>query len=334
MRVAGLQYYKAEQARASGLLQTGVSVSLVHEPENPRDPDAYAVVCGGYKLGHVPAFAAKLLRAANAPAALTGQVVAVMGQGKDLGVDVAIQTGIEAAPEKYALSSSQRDDRGVYAIVNVFDMRAYIGQSIRLDTRRREHLQDLQARNHSSPGLQADWLSFPQRFAFVVVDADPNDLVQKERQRVFLYATHHPACGYNQGDGFAPGQPATPIQSRVNRNRGFSGSRTGKAMSRSGRHRKSVQGSSRSGGLRYPQPGPSQTGVHSGQSGPSGSTVPSVPSVPSGQSGQATPVQPPGVRKPSGPSQPPGCSGCVGVLLLLGLTLVWAVSVVAGTLRP
>jgi hypothetical protein len=325
MRVAGLQYYKAEQARASGLLQTGVSVSLVHEPENPRDPDAYAVVCGGYKLGHVPAFAAKLLRAANAPAALTGQVVAVMGQGNDLGVDIAIQTGIEAAPEKYALSSSQRDDRGVYAIVNVFDMRAYIGQSTRLDTRRREHLQDLQARNHSSPGLQADWLSFPQRFAFVVVDADPNDLVQKERQRVYLYATHHPACGYNQGDGFAPGQPMTARQSRVNRNPGVSGRQTGRDKYRSGRYQTSMRGSSRPGSFRYPQPGSSQAGMHSGQSGPSGSA---------GRSGQATPNQPREVRKPSGPSQPPGCSGCVGVLLLLGLTLVWAVSVVAGTLRP
>jgi len=214
MRIVGVNYYAAHEAHRAGLLHEDVSVSIVHEPTNTHDQNAHAVYCGPHKLGHVPRFAAKLFRAARVPSPITGRITWVRGSVNTLELRLRIEHGIESSPSRHAMGVARSSASGIYAIVNAFDMRAYIGQAFNMEKRRREHLAALQQGKHSSPRLLADWREYPQRFAFVVVKpAPPPRLDLEESKFIYLYGTNDSALGYNQGQGFAPGSQSDPSRS-------------------------------------------------------------------------------------------------------------------------
>jgi hypothetical protein len=211
MRIVGLNYYAANEAHRAGLLHEFVAVSIFHEPTNTHDSDAHAVYCGPHKLGHVPRFAAKLFRAARVPSPIKGSIVLVRGPINALEIRLRIENGIEAAPKRHAINAIRSSASGVYAIANVFDMRAYIGKAHNMEDRRREHLAALQQGKHFSPRLLADWREYPQRFAFVVLKPAALDRLDFEESKfIDLYGTNDSALGYNQGQGFAPGSQSDP----------------------------------------------------------------------------------------------------------------------------
>lgn len=206
MRVVGIKHYDAEAARAAGVLRDGASVSIAHEPGNRYDPNAHTVHCGSYKLGHVPRFAAQLLGTAPTRSPISCVVTAVLDSADGLEIRLRMESGIQAAPDADALEAVASSQSGVYAIVNVVDMRAYIGQGQSMEQRRQAHLALLRRGTHFSSRLQADWRQWPERFAFVVLNqAAQTQLNYEEMRAIRLYGTNDLALGYNQGGGFAPG---------------------------------------------------------------------------------------------------------------------------------
>ena len=220
MRVVGVRNYAGKEARAASALHNGAAVSIQHEPRNGNDPNAHVVVCESYKLGYVPRFAAQLMVTAGVPSPLVGSVALVRPCGKSLEIRLDVVTRIDTAPSKYALTSATESASGIYAIVNVSNMRAYIGRAQDMEQRRRQHLLALQRGTHASPNLQVDWRRNPGQFAFVVVmPASMGDLEKEEIYYLKAYGTNHPALGYNQGEGFTPHPPQRDATKRPRRRR-------------------------------------------------------------------------------------------------------------------
>jgi hypothetical protein len=211
MRVVGSKHHHAREAFDAGVLRAGVAVLIRHQPNNGHDPNAYEVLCADYRIGHISRFAAAILRAARAPAVMSSVVSSVWQDGKSLEIRIAFNTGIESAPANFRLGTPTAADSGIYAIVNVYDMRAYIGKSKDMEQRRRQHLAKLQRGLHPSWSLQADWRNSPQRFAFVTVKAVSVDLLDsQEILALKTYGTNDIALGYNQGEGFSPISDPSP----------------------------------------------------------------------------------------------------------------------------
>lgn len=210
MRLTGLRYWQASTAVAAGAVCIGAPIRFEQAAERARtdmgeSAFSYRAYCGSYHLGHMPHFASTLLRAASAYIVVGGHIRTVSGSGNSLEIDVSIDSPIESAPSGHTLQCSQDENDGVYAIVNVRDMRAYIGKTANLDRRRKQHLNGLRKGTHPQTQLQQEWLSSPHAFAFVVIDASPEDIKKKEAYRIFIHGTQDPAIGYNFGEGFSPG---------------------------------------------------------------------------------------------------------------------------------
>lgn len=206
MRVVGLRYYESQIAKAisSGRLSVGCSLTFRYNPV-AADPDAFAAYLDGARIGSMPQFASQVLKAGNWISAVDAQVRVVTGHHKDLTVVVDIVSPFESAPQACSLSTPRSERSGVYAIVNVRSMKAYIGCSQRIDERRREHLHALQCGAHFSPHLQRDWNSRQSAFAFVILKAPPQKaLLEAEQYFKYIYDAENPAVGYNQGAGFSP----------------------------------------------------------------------------------------------------------------------------------
>lgn len=204
MHIVGLKYYSASDARKAKALVAGASVNFRHQYESSEHPDAYRAVCRRFHIGHMPSFASRLLVAAGGPSPVAGTVTSVSGRGGSTQVIVELTSPLKAAPENCSLRNPAPKGFGVYAIVNVRNMKAYIGSTNDFETRRVQHLRALEQGTHFSPNLQLDWRADPAAFAFVVIDEAPADLLQKEGYRKYIHHTEDPAVGYNQGCGFSP----------------------------------------------------------------------------------------------------------------------------------
>ena len=213
MRLMGAKHYQAAAADQEGVLRSGAPLKIIHEPDNEHDPDAYQVLCGPYKLGHIPGYAAQVLRAAGVSGPIHATVSGLTKKQSYLEIDIATETGVESSPPQCALGSPQNAVSGVYAIVNAYNLQAYVGRATDMEERRTQHLKALQSRTHFSPLLQSEWQEAPQRFAFVVIKEVPTHaLVKEEEYRIFIYGTNSRLCGYNQGSGFDPNSVRKPPQ--------------------------------------------------------------------------------------------------------------------------
>lgn len=225
MHVVGLRYENASGALEAGALIVGATVNFRHKYVSAEHPDAYAAYCSRYKIGFMPRFGSRLLMAAGYSSPITSEIRAVSGSGKSIAVVVEIRSPFSASPSECSLTRPTTDNHGVYAIVNVLNMKAYIGCTGNFELRRRQHLKMLEQGEHFSHFLQRDWKQSPSAFAFVRVDVKPPDMAEKEQLRKYISSTEDPAFGYNQGAGFAPtSQPRpasegqstpTPIPSKV-----------------------------------------------------------------------------------------------------------------------
>lgn len=204
MHVVGLRHANAGGALAAGALKVGAKVNFRHKYVSAEHPDAYAAYCSRFKIGFMPRFGSRLLKAAGFSSPVTSEIRSVSGVGNSLAVVVEVESPFQTSPPECFLTRPTVDGRGVYAIINVLNMKAYIGSTENFDLRRRQHLQLLERGTHFSPNLQHDWQKNPSAFAFVVVDVNPPDLARKEQHRKYISSTENPAFGYNQGSGFSP----------------------------------------------------------------------------------------------------------------------------------
>jgi hypothetical protein len=215
MHVVGLQHYDAETARNSGALVLGAKVLFRYYPGSKKHPESYVAYCGGLKIGNMPLFGLKVLAAANCPSPVTSVIRQVSDDGVWMSVIVDIDCPLEASPDACRITTPSTELSGVYAIVNVRNMKVYIGRAKNCNRRRISHVKQLDKGIHPKTNLQRDWQADAASFAFVVLDPTPPDLDQQERYRQKLYKSKDPAVGYNHGEGFSPGEGFTsPVQSR------------------------------------------------------------------------------------------------------------------------
>jgi hypothetical protein len=210
MRLVGLRYWDANAAMTAKAVRVGSQIRFQQAGDDARTDvgeksTSFRAYCGRYHLGHMPHFASALLRSAGVSSGITGYVTTISGAKRTLEITVGIRSPVETAPKGHTLYCPQGTGSGVYAVVNVRDMRAYIGQTANLDRRRQEHLRLLTSGHHPKAGLQKDWREQPDAFAFVVVDAEATNLEEAERYRIYIYGTTDQRQGYNQGEGFLAG---------------------------------------------------------------------------------------------------------------------------------
>jgi len=93
---------------------------------------------------------------------------------------------------------------GIYLIRNIRNGKVYIGSSLHMKNRWRDHRYDLKRNNHDSLHLQASWNKYGRdNFEFSIVELCPEDsLLDKESYWIKLHNSIDSSCGYN---GIMPG---------------------------------------------------------------------------------------------------------------------------------
>jgi group I intron endonuclease len=88
---------------------------------------------------------------------------------------------------------------GIYSITNKEDGKRYIGRSVDISRRKRDHLKALREGKNSSRHLQLAWNKWGEEsFIFEIVEeCPPEDIVQREAHWIQTYETTHPDKGYN-----------------------------------------------------------------------------------------------------------------------------------------
>ena len=215
MRIVGLQHYEAVDAYSAGVLRTNAQVFIERVSSGTKrrgeNSWSYRVYCGSYHIGYLPDFIGRLVAISGSQKWYQARVCDVRQKksratGRSvLEVDTCFQTGLTKAPDGYMLCKGSPRVPGIYGIVNMSDMRTYIGRSTDLSRRKSEHRVAFEKGAHFKTALQAEYDENAEQLAFIVIDKDPDDLEYQEQYRVFLYGTKDEVNGFNFGVGFSPG---------------------------------------------------------------------------------------------------------------------------------
>jgi len=92
-----------------------------------------------------------------------------------------------------------QEDSGIYKIVNKFNNKIYIGSSINLNRRLKDHIYHLIKNNHHSLLLQRSWNKYGfEYFDIEILEfCDKNRLQEREQYYLDLYKSYNPNFGYN-----------------------------------------------------------------------------------------------------------------------------------------
>lgn len=92
---------------------------------------------------------------------------------------------------------------GIYSIVNLVNNKMYIGQSIRLTIRWRDHKHELKNKKHYNIHLQRAWNKYgEEKFKFVILEECSKDLLnQRECYWIGYCKSDNLKYGYNIADG-------------------------------------------------------------------------------------------------------------------------------------
>ena len=93
---------------------------------------------------------------------------------------------------------------GIYSITNIANGKIYIGQSISLESRKRDHFSKLRKHRHRNTHLQAAFDQYgPGSFRFAVLELvlNPNLLDSRERHWIATFHSSNPSFGYNYESG-------------------------------------------------------------------------------------------------------------------------------------
>ncbi|WP_178119487.1 HIRAN domain-containing protein [Pseudomonas sp. SCB32] len=153
-----------------GSLTHGLPIRLEHQASNPHDKNAVAVKVksSGAMLGHISRELSSkyslLLRGGNI---LEASIYEANKSGFYLNITIRVvyEESKESLEEKHQSRlwkslSAMPSKPGVYAIRNIASGRQYIGSSINIKDRGREHFRDLSQGHHDNHALQSDFSKF------------------------------------------------------------------------------------------------------------------------------------------------------------------------------
>lgn len=236
--VKGTRHYKAGELLRKGSLSSGVAIRLEHQPDNPHDRNAVAVLVRrtGAMLGHV----SRDLAPKYAELVSSGKIVeaTIANVSEERGyININIQVVYEQSEEELAQkhnsllwqsASSMPSTPGVYAIRNNESGRQYVGSSNNIQNRIQSHIRDLSLGCHANHALQSDFSCLgANRFEAQVLvgDVSTSSLSSVESDHISSLLNKGVSL-YNltadgQGIGFRPrdNSKSEPISDRFARQR-------------------------------------------------------------------------------------------------------------------
>lgn len=93
---------------------------------------------------------------------------------------------------------------GIYQIYNIANGKCYVGQSVDIKTRRREHFSALKYGRHYNKGLQADYTKqVAEDFEFRILETGVPEALLDARERLWIsfYKSDRERFGYNRDSG-------------------------------------------------------------------------------------------------------------------------------------
>lgn len=167
----GTRHYDAAKAYAAGRLVTGAQILLIAEPSNPHDSHAVQarLAVSNEKLGYLARDTApryqKLLKSDAVRVVRVASVERATDQSQRQYVRIEVSVELAADAAAHPAGTSQRPrimldlptGYGVYALVNDIEHRSYIGSSIDVHARVKQHFKELGAGRHPNGHLQRDY---------------------------------------------------------------------------------------------------------------------------------------------------------------------------------
>lgn len=87
---------------------------------------------------------------------------------------------------------------GIYQIYNPITNKRYIGSSINIERRLKEHLRNLRANRHCNQHLQNAWNKYPEQLIFEELEfCEPTELISFEQYYIDYYRSYDRNFGYN-----------------------------------------------------------------------------------------------------------------------------------------
>lgn len=88
---------------------------------------------------------------------------------------------------------------GIYRIINRYNNKCYVGQSIHLGTRMKQHFSELKAGVHKNKRMQEDYNRHREYFNFEIIEyCELAELAAEEAYWCDYYHTFDKGYGYNQ----------------------------------------------------------------------------------------------------------------------------------------
>lgn len=205
MRLQGIWANEADRELLRGNLRENMPLHLVPEPTNPHDRFAVKVILAGNgaHLGYVPRILSPILsRKLNDDVDYYCRVTEVkVVDDKIDHIDISLSfignTPRYAAQfrDSYIQPSTAR---GLYAIVNIDNLKFYLGSSKNILERVIDHKNQLNRGAHDCRQLQEDWNTCgAEKFVFTTFKKGNFDLEEEERKWINLYGTYLTRNGYN-----------------------------------------------------------------------------------------------------------------------------------------
>lgn len=199
LTVKGTRYYKAAELLQKGSLSLDLPIRLKHQPDNPHDKNAVAVLVKrtGAMLGHISKeLAPKYAALINSGEILEANIANITKEGAYINIDVRVvyEQSDDQLAEKHSSrlwqsASSMPAESGVYAIRNIESGRQYIGSSNNIKERIRSHIRDLSLGCHANHALQSDFSRLDANHfeaKVLVSGVSPSNLLTVEADRISI----------------------------------------------------------------------------------------------------------------------------------------------------
>lgn len=238
LAVKGTRYYKAAELLQKGSLSSGLSIRLEHQPDNPHDNNAVAVLVKstGAMLGHISKeLAHKYSALINSGNILEASIASITKEGAYIKIDVRIvyeqsddQLAAKRGSRLWQSASSMPVESGVYAIRNIESGRQYVGSSNNIRGRIRSHIKDLSLGRHANHALQSDFSKLGLNYfeaKVLVSGVSLSHLATEEARRISSFLNAGEALynltidGRGSGRNFHGRSNSAPVSDRLARQR-------------------------------------------------------------------------------------------------------------------
>lgn len=237
LAVKGTRYHKAAELLQNGSLSSGLEIRLKHQPDNPHDKNAVAVLVNrtGAMLGHLSReLAPKYATLVNSGKIIEAYVADIRKNGAYINIDLRVV--YEQSDDQLAEKHSSRlwmsyavlpETPGVYLIQNIESGRQYIGSSNNIKERVRSHIGDLLLGRHANHSIQSEYNCLGLNYfeAKVILSGIALSCLTEKEAEIISSALANGAALYNstedgQGLGRKPrGYPPASISDRLTKGR-------------------------------------------------------------------------------------------------------------------